>query len=71
MGVHPNIDFNRFPKQSPSLGKSVEVVFNYDTSRQIKGQIVRCDHEEPLRMIIALEDGRFVLSSECQYRFLD
>lgn len=59
---------NNFPKQGVWLGKRVVVCFNYDTSRQFPGVVVRDDAEEPGRMIIGLDDGRYVLSTECQYR---
>lgn len=65
------IDAERFPKQGPHWGKQVRVCFNYDTSRTMLGLVVRDDAEEPGRMIIKLEDGRHVLSSECQYQPVD
>lgn len=53
------------------LGKRVEVIFNYDTRHPIQGQIVRDDQEEPRFTIIKLDDGRYVLTTECQWRPLD
>jgi len=47
------------------------VCFDYDTSRTLLGLVVRDDAEEPGRMIIKLEDGRHVLSTECQYQLID
>ena len=70
MGCHENITFDKFPKQGPNLGKLVEVIFHYDTSKKIKGRIVRDDYEEPGRTIIALDDGRYVEAVECQYTIL-
>lgn len=67
MGVVRNIDFDSFPTQSRDVGSVVEVCFHYDPSRKIRGVIVRDDTEEPGRMIIRLGDGRYVLSTECQY----
>lgn len=67
MGVETNISHTRFPKQGPHLGRTVFVCFNYDTSQQIRGTVVRDDYEEPWRTIIQLDDGRFVLATECQY----
>jgi hypothetical protein len=45
----------------------VEVCFQYDTSRTIGGIIVRYDAELPHRGIIRLDDGRYVLTTECQF----
>jgi hypothetical protein len=67
MGVHPNIGFLRFPKQGDWVGQRVRVLFDYDTTMQIEGTIVRDDAEEPGRTIIQLDDGRFVLTTECQH----
>lgn len=67
MGQHPSIDDVRFPKQGTWLHKRVQVCFNYDTSKTVKGLIVREDVEEPGHMIIALDDGRHVLATECMY----
>lgn len=63
MGMHHNIDHEKFPKQSEGLGRKVEVCFNYDTSKMIGD-----DYEEPFHMIIKLDDGRYILATECQYR---
>lgn len=65
------IDFDKFPAQGVFLGMYVRVCFNYDTSRILLGRVVRDDKEEPGRMIIRLEDGRYVLSTECQYQTID
>ena len=70
MGVHPNIGFKKFPKQGPSVGQPVSVCFNYDTASRIGGKIVRNDYEAPFIGIIALDDGRFILMTECQYQHL-
>ena len=67
MGMHQNIGFLRFPAQGAWLGKRVRVLFDYDTTMQIEGTIVRDDAEEPGRTIIHLDDGRFVLTTECQH----
>lgn len=71
MSTHPNIGPLRFPEQSDWLGKRVKVCFHYITEDMFPGTIVRCDTEEPGRMIIALDDGRYVMSTECQYSFQD
>jgi len=59
--------FNQYPKQGSFIGANVIVCFNYDSSKCISGTIVRDDAEDLHRMIIKLEDGRYVLSTECQY----
>lgn len=67
MGV-ANISHDKFPKQGTWLDRPVSVCFNYDTTKRITGRIVREDAEAPGVMIIALDNGRFVLSTECQYQ---
>lgn len=67
MSVETNIGADRWPKQGAFLGRRCKVVFDYDTSRQFSGRIVRDDAESPGRLIIQLDNGRFVLSTECQY----
>lgn len=67
MGVHQNVSYDKFPAQGDSLGKEVQVCFNYDTSRLLTGKIIRDDLEEPYVMLIQLSDGRVVLNTECQY----
>lgn len=59
-----------FPKQSEYLHRRVEVCFHYDTSRIVMGTIVRDDYEEPHLLLIALDDGHVVRSTECQYSFV-
>ena len=61
------VSFDKFPKQGSYAGRAVEVCFHYDTSKMLKGVIVRDDTEEPHLTIIKLEDGRHVLATECQY----
>lgn len=68
MGVVPNITADRFPKQATIAGRRVAVCFHYDTSRQTPGTIVRADAEAPGVTIIRLDDGRFVLDTECQWQ---
>jgi len=67
MGVSANISAEKFPRQGSHTGLRVLVCFNYDTSRTFPGVVVRDDAEEPGRMIIKLDDGRYVLSTECQF----
>jgi hypothetical protein len=68
VGSNPAITADDFPRQSRFVGRRVEVVFHRDTSRRFDGTIVRDDVGEPARLIIKLDDGRYVLSEECQYR---
>jgi hypothetical protein len=69
MGIEPAVGADTFPKQGDWVGRTVRVCFNYDSSTEIDGVIVRQDIEEPGRMIIALSNGRYVLSTECMYGF--
>lgn len=69
MSVVKTISADRYPRQMDWLGKEVEVCFHYDTSATIRGKIIRCDIEEPGKMIIQLDNGWVVLSTECQYSF--
>ena len=57
-----------YPKQGSYLNRQVKVCFNYDTSKTVKGTIIRDDETAPGLMIINLDDGRTVLSTECQYQ---
>lgn len=67
MGIKENVGFDQFPKQSAKVGKCVSVAFNYDFKHLVEGTIVRDDIEAPYEVIIALDDGRYVRSVECQY----
>ncbi|MGH3924414.1 MAG: hypothetical protein ACRDTT_16390 [Pseudonocardiaceae bacterium] len=67
MGSRRNVDVDSFPVQGTHLGKDVVVCFNYDTTTRLPGRIVRNDNEHPWVTIIALDDGRYVLSTECMY----
>ena len=67
MGVEASIGYDKFPQQSPIIGRTVFVCFNYDTTQQLRGTLVRDDREAPWLTIIQLDDGRFVLAQECQY----
>lgn len=69
MGVVQNVGYDTFPKQGPTLNKRVIVCFNYNTSRTVGGVVVRDDYEAPWEMIIKLDDGRYIMASECQYTF--
>lgn len=67
MGVRSNIAIDKFPKQGNWLDKRTSVCFHYDTSKQIMGTIVRDDSEDPFVGIVRLDDGRYVLLTECQH----
>lgn len=68
MGVTPHIDADTYPKQGRYLGTRVRVCYNYDTSRMFEGLVIRDDATEPGLMIIHTDDGRALLSTECQYQ---
>lgn len=57
-----------YPAQGTYLGKRVLACLNYDTASARPGTIVRDDAAAPGRLIIALDDGEFWLSTECQWR---
>lgn len=72
MGCCAKVTDTTFPKQGSFAGKRARVHFHYNTARAHYGKIVRDDAEErspgvPGLTIIALDDGRYVLSTECQF----
>lgn len=67
MGCHPNISSDKFPKQGAYLNSRAKVCFNYDTNETFLGVVIRDDAEEPGIAIIKLDDGRVVLTTECQW----
>ncbi len=67
MGYHSKISHSDFPKQGTWLHRRVKVCFHYDTNHEVGGTIVREDLESPGVGIIACDDGRYVLMTECQY----
>lgn len=69
MGVAANVGFSQFPRQGNMLGRRVNVCFQYDPTKTIDGVCVRNDMVEPFRTIFRLDDGRYVLASECQYSY--
>lgn len=66
---YPGITHDQFPKQSVFKNLRIRVCFNYDTdpAHIVMGTVVRDDAEEPGRMIIKLDDDRYVLSTECMW----
>jgi hypothetical protein len=71
MGSERTISHDKWPKQSYLLNKKVRVCFNYNTLKILTGVIVRDDVEEPHRTIIKLDDGRYILGTECQFGWDD
>lgn len=70
MGCVDSITAETFPKQGYHLGKKVRVCFHHDTTKEIDGEVVRDDMEQPYLTVIRLDDGRHVLATECQYQTL-
>lgn len=66
MGVKATVSALEFPTQGELLNARVRVAFNWGRQEFI-GMVVRWDIEEPHVTIIKLDDGRYVLGSECQY----
>jgi hypothetical protein len=67
MGVVENVDYDKFPKQGRDLHCRAKVFFRYQ-DKTVFGTIVRDDCEEPGLIILKLDDGRYILSTECQYQ---
>jgi hypothetical protein len=67
MGVVKSIGATEFPKQGSLVATRLKVCFNYDTTVTVGGTVVRDDIEHPYVCIIKLDDGRYVLATECQY----
>lgn len=69
MGVVANITADKFPKQSDKINRRVSVCYHLDISKCQKGIVVRDDIEAPHVTIFKLDNGRYVLATECQYAF--
>lgn len=67
MGCHPNITATKMPKAGAFVGMRTIVHFHYDLDVGFPATVVRDDREAPFLTIIRLDDGRHVLSTECQY----
>lgn len=67
MSVVQSINAMSFPKQGDRLGKRTTVCFHFNTSQTVGGVFVRDDAESPGVSIIKLDDGRYVLTTECHY----
>lgn len=70
MGCVKTISFDKFPAQSKIVGSRVRVVYHYNTAKTDYGTIVRDDAETPFETIIKLDNGKYVLGTECQYSFM-
>jgi hypothetical protein len=66
MGVVKGIGHTEWPKQGSYLHKRTEVLFKY-VGPTMMGTVVRDDAEAPHKTIIRLDDGRYVMATECQY----
>ena len=63
------ISFTEYPKQSDNVNRRVIVCYNFDPSKSHEGTIIRDDMTEPGKMIIKLDNGRVLLSTECMYHY--
>jgi len=68
MGYHADIRHDKFPPQGPILGKQVSVCFHYNPAYSVNAVCVRDDMSDPFVTMFSLDDGRYVLATECQYR---
>ena len=68
MGALENISASKFPKQGGQLGKQVKVCFHSNADITLNAEVVRDDREEPFRTIFRLENGNYVLASECHWQ---
>jgi len=66
MGVVTDISETEYPKQGEFLNKRCRVVFNYGPT-EFLGTMVRDDVTDPYVGIIKLDNGRYVLTDECQF----
>lgn len=67
MGCVTTITADRKPRQGNLVGAMVNVCFHYDSSRLVRGTIIRHDEELPGEMLIELEDGFVIRAVECQH----
>ena len=66
MSYNAHVGFDRFPMQGEFLGTRTRVVFDH-SDPPLMGTIVRDDTDVPWVTIIHLDNGRYVLGTECQY----
>lgn len=55
-------------QQGSYLNRRTRVAFHGQISQAIGGTIVRDDMEDPYKIVIKLDAGRFVFSTECLYQ---
>jgi len=67
MGSVATITNNSFPRQGRLLLTVVKLWFHHDMSVVFYANVVRDDAEQPFITIFKLNDGRYILSTECQY----
>jgi hypothetical protein len=73
MGNVKTINYNKFPKQGDYVGQRVQVLYHYaepPSGERPQGSVVRDDMEEPFITIFCMDDGRYLLATECQYSFV-
>ena len=70
MGCIDTITYDKFPKQRDKNRNRVKVCYHYDTSKYHYGTIVRDDMEEPFETIIKLDNGRYLMATECQFSYV-
>ncbi len=71
MTIEKKVELGEFPKQGDWLGRRVEVCPHSDNPRIFYGNIVREDAETPYKTIIQLDNGKYILSTECLYELKD
>jgi hypothetical protein len=67
MGTVDTISHNTWPIQGRYFRKRVRVCFHYDSVHTIGGFCVRDDAAAPWQTIFKLDNGHYVLATECQY----
>ena len=70
--LYENVTSSRFPKQCEArLNRKVFALFHDDLMLRVPGTLVRCDEEMPYVTILKLDDGRFILDTECIFEYED
>jgi hypothetical protein len=65
--IDEKIGSYEFPKQNFLLGKNVKVRFNFHLTNEVYGEIVRSDENPDGKVIIKLENGKYVTKDECYF----
>jgi hypothetical protein len=63
--INEKIGDYEFPQQNFLLGKKARVRFNFHLTNEVYGEIVRSDENPSGKVIIELENGRYVTNDEC------